>query len=105
MSEKRDFTAKRPRGVICRGAQPWPIWSRLEAADIHDQVAREAAAEGAAPIWDVLQAARNAPTDSSVVGEPEAEVVSARKVKPRATKERKSKVGRERAFQRQAGRV
>ena len=75
MSEKRDFTASARVRVTVEVLNLGPYGADWKAGDIHDQVAREA-------VQKVERLFERAHGQFRVVGEPEVEIVSARKVKP-----------------------
>ena len=83
MSEKREFTANARVRVTVEVLNLGPYGAEWKAGDIHDQVAREAQQKVERLFEKCCHCGKErAHGQFRVVGEPEVEIVSQRKVKP-----------------------
>ena len=83
MSEKQEFAASARVRVTVEVLNLGPYGSDWKAGDIHDQVAREAQ-QKVQKLFGMCSACgkERAPGQFRVVGEPEVEIISQRKVTP-----------------------
>jgi len=82
MSEKQEFKASARVRVTVEVMNLGPYGADWKAGDIHDQVAREAVQKVQNLFGTCCHCGKERAHEFRVVGEPEVEIISQRKVKP-----------------------